>query len=417
MKKEKLTAYDVALQELHAVAKVMNLSDELIGFLSSHRRTLEVSIPVRMDDGTMKYFKGYRCQHNNALGPTRGGTRFHKDETMNDVKALSFWMTVKNALAGVPSGGGKGGIAVDPNTLSQAEMQRLCRGYIKAILPMLNPNVDVFGPDIGTPPQIMAWFLDEYESLVQRHEPTAFSGKPLLLGGSLGRNKATGYGLVYATKELLKQNGESLAGKTVAIQGFGNLGSFAAEAFVNEGAKVIAVVDAGGGVYNKNGIDVAKAQALAAKTSTVNGLEGCDALDRNGIWSLACDILVPAALQNQITEDNAGEVKAKYVVEGANGPMTPAGEAILLEKGVIVMPDIAANCGGVTVSYFEQVQNRYCFEWPAEDVYKRLEETMTRTSAGVCQVAKEKNVPLRIAAWILALTKVIDAMKLRGWVK
>ncbi len=417
MEKEKLTAYDVALQELHAVAKVMNLSDEVVGFLSSHRRTLEVSIPVRMDDGTMKYFKGYRCQHNNALGPTRGGTRLHKDETMDDVKALSFWMTIKNSLAGIPSGGAKGGIAVDPNSLSKDELQRLCRSYVKAIYPMISPNVDVFGPDIGTPPQVMTWFLDEYENIVQRHEPTAFSGKPIILGGSRGRDKATGYGLVYGVKELLKQNGESLVGKTIAIQGFGNLGAFAAEAFINEGAIVIAAMNSRGGAYNKNGIDVAKAQSLVANNVSLNELEGCEQLASDAIWSLDCDILVPAALQNQVTEDNADSVKAKYIIEGANGPLTPAAEEILLEKGTIILPDIAANFGGVLVSYFEQVQNRYCLAWPAEDVYKRLEEKVTQTTAEVWQVAKEKNVSLRIAAWVLALNKVIEAMQLRGWVK
>ena len=413
----KITALEVALQELHAVAEVMNLSDEVVGFLSEPQRVLAVNIPLRMDDGSTKYFKGYRSQHNQALGPARGGTRLHHHETMDDVKALSFWMTVKNSLAGIPSGGGKGGIAVDPLSLSAEELERLCRGYVRAIYPMLGPDQDVFGPDVGTPPQIMAWFLDEYETLLQRHQPCAFSGKPPLLGGSLGRDKATGYGLVYATRELLRQRGQALAGKTVAIQGFGNLGSVAAELFVRSGAKVVAVVDAYGGVYNPGGIDVPKAIALAKKTGTISGLGGCDALTSDELWGIACDIMVPAALQNQITGANAARLKSSFIIEGANGPITPAGEEILLDKGIEVLPGIAANCGGVLVSYFEQVQNRYCFAWGEEEVFTRLEKTLVDVTTGVCSVAAAKNISLRTAAWVLALDKVVQAMKLRGWIR
>lgn len=417
MSSGKHNAFEVALQELHAVAEVMHLSDEIVGFLSSPQRTMEASIPLRMDDGTMKYFKAYRCQHNSALGPTRGGTRLHQDEVMDDVKALAFWMTVKNSLAGIPSGGGKGGIAVDPRSLSPDELQRLCRGYIRAIYPMLGPDVDVFGPDVGTPPQIMAWFLDEYETLLQQKRPTAFSGKPPVIGGSRGRDVATGFGLVYAVKELMKQNNTTLEGKRIGIQGFGNLGANAAIAFEREGAKMVAIADIGGGFYNPKGIDIFKAGELAKATGTVKGVPNVEEMDGEELWGLDVDILIPAALQNVIHEGNADKIKAKFVVEGANGPITPEGEAILLDKGSIVYPGIAANCGGVLVSYFEQVQNRYCFAWEEQEVLSRLEATLTQTCSNVCNAAREKKVSLRIAAWVAALDKVIEAMKFRGWVK
>lgn len=416
MSKKEITAFDVALQELHAVAKIMKLDDEVVQFLETPQRVMAVNVPLRMDDGSMKFFKGYRSQHNRAIGPSRGGTRLHHEETEDDVKALSFWMTIKNSLAGIPSGGAKGGIAVDPQSLSVAELERLCRAYVRAIAPMLNPDVDVFGPDVGTPPQVMAWLLDEYEVLCQRHVPTAFSGKPIPLGGSLGRKQATGYGLVASVTELLRQKGQKLEGKTVAIQGFGNLGAFAAEAFANAGAKVIAATDIRGGIHNANGIDIKKAFAQLEQTGSIAGLAGTDSISNSELLALKCDILVPAALQNQITAENAGNVQATFVVEGANGPTTPDGEHIMLDKGITVLPDIVANCGGVLVSYMEQVQNRYCYSWTEAEVFKRLAETMTTTCAGVCAVAGERSVSLRTAAWIMALDKVISAMKLRGWI-
>ena len=414
---EKITAYEAALEELHSVAKVLNLSDEIVAMLETPQRLMAVTIPVRMDDGSMCYYKGYRAQHNAALGPTRGGTRFHKDETEDDVKALAFWMTIKNSLAGIPSGGAKGGVAVDPSTLSPTELERLCRGYIRSIYPMINPDVDVFGPDVGTPPQIMAWFLDEYETISQKHAFTAFSGKPPLIGGSLGRNKATGYGLVACANEFLRLQKDNLAGKRVAIQGFGNLGSFAAEAFAARGAKIVGITDIGGGIQNKNGIDLAAAMQQLKNTGSVAGLAGCDPIDNEGLLAMECDILVPAALQNQITENNADKVRATYVVEGANGPTTPAGERVLLSKGIFMVPDILANFGGVLVSYFEQVQNRYCFAWEEEEVISRLEKNMVQACNGVYGVAQEKKLSMRTSAWVLSLDKVIQAMRFRGWVR
>ena len=414
---KKLTSLDVALQELYAVAQVMKLSDEVVHFLEVPQRFLAVNVPVKMDDGSLRFFKGYRSQHNRALGPSRGGTRLHHEETEEDVKALSFWMTIKNSLAGIPSGGAKGGIVVDPASLSKAELERLCRGYVRAIAPMLGPDVDVFGPDVGTPPQVMAWFLDEYEALVQKHVPGAFSGKPLELGGSAGRTKATGYGLVFSAMELLRQKNQSIQGKKVVIQGFGNLGSFAAEAFAGVGATVVAVSDVFGGIYNPKGIDMPAAFAQMKQAGSIKDLAGCDAVSNEELLALECDILVPAALQNQITQDNASRVRAGIVVEGANGPTTPEGEQILLDKGIDVLPDIVANCGGVLVSYFEQIQNRYCNYWPEKKVFSQLECTMIETCANVYAVSRKRQIRLRTAAWVLALDKVINAMTLRGWLR
>jgi len=416
MAKTKTTAYEVVLQELDSVAKAMQLDPGIVQILRTPQRLMEVTFPVRMDDGSITCYTGYRAQHNSALGPTRGGTRLHPEETADDIKALSFWMTLKNSLAGIPSGGGKGGIVVDPSKVSRSELERVCRGYVRAIFPMLGPDRDVFGPDVGATQQVMTWFLDEYELLCQERRPGAFTGKPPLLGGSQARDKATGYGLVFSASEFLRRHKQSIAGKNVAIQGFGNLGSFAAEAFAKQGARIVAISDVYGGVRAPQGIDVAAANAHMAATGSIKDLPGCEIITNAELLVTACDILVPAALQGQLTEDNAGAVRARYVIEGANGPTTVEGEKILRERGVAVLPDIVCNCGGVLTSYFENVQNRSTFYWQADEVLARLEELMTRICANVCTVAEEKNVPMRTASWMLALDKVIQAMRLRGWI-
>ncbi len=412
-----LSAYEIALQELEHVATIMNLSDEVVGFLSTPHRIMTVNIPVRMDDGTLKFFTGYRAQHNSALGPVKGGTRFHPEETLDDVKALSFWMTIKNALANIPAGGAKGGVVVDPAALSVGELERLCRGYVRAVLPMLSSDVDIPGPDVGTPQQVMAWLLDEYELLAQRHEPAAFAGKPPILGGSAGRDRATGRGVVYSVAQLLKLLGTSMQGKRVVIQGYGNLGSHASKFFADAGAIVIGVSDIRGGCYNKRGIDIGAAFAQAEKCGTVAGLSGCDAVSNKELLELDCDILVPCALQNQITELNAKNILAKYVVEGANGPTTPAAEQILTERGIVLLPDIVANVGGAVVAYFELVQDLSSYFWTESDVFKRLETIMINICSEVYAVAQEKKVTMRTAAWMTAITRVMTAMQLRGWVR
>lgn len=414
---KKTSAFEVALQELEHVAGIMGLSDEVVGYLSTPQRIMIVNIPVRMDNGGMKFFTGYRAQHNSALGPVKGGTRFHHEETLDDVKALSFWMTIKNSLANIPAGGAKGGVAVDPSTLSAGELERLCRGYIRAVFPMLSPKVDIPGPDIGTPQQVMAWFLDEYETLAHGHEPATFAGKPPLLGGSLGRDRATGRGLVYSTGELMRQLGTSLAGKRVVIQGFGNLGSHAARFFAEAGAVIIAASDVRGGVYAPKGIDIDKAFEYLAEHRTIAGLPGTDAISNEELLELECDILAPCALQNQITEENAARIRARYVVEGANGPTTPAAEKLLTENGVVVLPDIVANVGGAVVAYFELVQDLYYYFWTEGEVFNRLETIMTKTCQEVYATARDKKVTMRTAAWMISLDRVVRAMRLRSWVR
>lgn len=413
---KRITAYEVALQELHHAAEIMNLNDEVLGYLETPQRILTVSIPVRMDDGSLKFYTGYRAHHNSALGPVKGGTRFHQNETLDDIKALSFWMTIKNALAGIPAGGAKGGVVVDPSTLSQAELERLCRGYIRAVFPMLNPKVDIPGPDVGTPQQVMAWFMDEYETLTHQHEPASFAGKPPIIGGSLGRDRATGRGLVDATKELMRLKGTTLQDKTVVVQGFGNLGSHAANFFNQEGAKVIAISDVGGGAYNAKGINIDAAFSHLKTAGTVAGLAETDSISNQELLELPCDILVPAALQNQITEENAPRIRASFVIEGANGPTTPAAERILADNGVFVLPDIIANSGGAIVAYFELVQDLYYYFWTEEEVFQRLKLIITKTCRDVYELAQTKKVSMRIAAWMVALNKIIRAMELRGWI-
>jgi len=411
------TAHDVAMQSLDRVADIMQLSDEVLGFLRAPQRAMIVELPVRMDDGSQRIFTAYRVQHNHALGPVKGGTRLHPEETLGDVKALAFWMTVKNSLAGIPAGGGKGGIAVDPSTLSPTELERLCRAYIRAIFPILGPKVDIPGPDMGTPQQVMAWFMDEYENIAQHHEPAVFAGKPPLLGGSLGRDRATGYGLVYVTEKMLQLRGENLKGKRIAVQGFGNVGTHAADLFTQKGAVIIAMSDVHGGIFNARGINVKEAMKYAQEKGSIKNLPGCDSIGNAELLELECDILAPSALQSQITAQNAERVKARYVVEGANGPTTPEAEDILHQAGVCVVPDVVANAGGATVAYFELVQDLYQYFWPAEEVFSKMSAIMQGSAEEVYVQAVDKKVTLRQAAWIASLGKVVAAMKLRGWVR
>lgn len=414
---EKDSAYDIAMKGLDDVARLMNLSDEVVGYLRTPRRIMIVDLPVRMDDGSLRFFTGYRAQHNAALGPVKGGTRLHKDETLEDVKALSFWMSIKNSLANIPAGGAKGGIAVDPGTLSPFELERLCRAYIRAVYPMLGSDVDIPGPDIGTPQQVMAWFTDEYETLRQGHEPAAFAGKPPLLGGSLGRDRATGRGLVDTAEKILDLRGEHLRGQRVVIQGFGNLGLHAAHFFAEAGAVVTGVSDVSGGIYNEKGIAPAEAAAFLRAHGSFAGMPGAEAVSNAELLELPCDILAPCALQGQLTGANAAQVRARYVVEGANGPTTPEAEALLRDNGVCVVPDIVANVGGAVVAYFELVQNLYHYYWKEDEVFTRLKTIMHGTATEVWASAGKQNLGLRQAAWVSAIEKIVAAMELRGWVR
>lgn len=414
---EKDSAYDIAMRGLEDVARIMKLNDEVVGYLRTPQRIMIVELPVRMDDGSLRFYTGYRAQHNSALGPVKGGTRLHKDETIDDVKALSFWMSIKNALTNIPAGGAKGGIAVDPATLSPTELERLCRAYIRAIYPILGSRVDVPGPDVGTPQQIMAWFTDEYETIAQGHEPAAFAGKPPILGGSEGRNRSTGRGLVDVAEKILALNKQDLKGKRIVIQGFGNLGSNAAGFFRESGAVIAGISDINGGVYCEKGIDIPAALALMAKTGTIKGLQGAEAVSNAELLELPCDILAPCALQGQITAANADRVKAAYVIEGANGPTTPDAEAVMRDKGIIVVPDIVANPGGAVVAYFELVQDLYHYYWKEDEVFAKLKLIMQKSAEEVWNSAHTNNLGLRQAAWISAITKIVEAMRLRGWVR
>ncbi len=404
--------YKSALKQLKKAADVIGLDQNIYEHLKEPKRLLEVSIPVRMDDGSVKVFKGFRSQFNDAMGPTKGGIRFHWNVSRDEVKALSAWMTWKCAVVNIPLGGGKGGIIVNPKDLSVGELERLSRGYIRSIYKYIGPDQDVPAPDVYTTPQIMAWMMDEYETLVGHKAPGVITGKPLSVGGSKGRGYSTAQGGVYVTRELSKKMGLDPKNTTIAIQGYGNAGSFMAEILSKDGYKIIAVTDSKGGAYNRAGLDVNSLSEYKRQNGSVEGVS--DGISNEEILELDVDILVPAALENVITPDNADKVKAKAIVELANGPTTPEADEILYKKGVIVVPDILANAGGVTVSYFEQVQNSMNYYWSEEEVLEKLEKTMTKAFDDVWDNKEKYDVDMRIAAYTVALSRVSEAMTLKG---
>ncbi len=408
------SAYEVAMLQLDKVAKRMNLSDEVVAELREPERSLTVRIPVRMDNGKVRTFTGFRVQHSTVLGPTKGGTRLHPEEKYEDVLALAFWMTIKNALAGLPAGGAKGGVIVDPMELSEGELERLMRGYVRAIMPIMGTRKDIPGPDIGTPQKVMAWMVDEYEQCRGEHDPAVIAGKPPVLGGSLGRERATAYGVAVVLQQALELKGQSLKEQRIVIQGFGNLGGHLAQILVDKGATIIGISDVTGGYFNADGLDIAGARVYAATHKTLGGWTGGKQINNAELLALECDVLIPAAIQSQIRGDNVDTIKAKLVVEGANGPVTPEAEEALFQRGVPVIPDIVANVGGAVVSYFEMVQDLYSFFWTVEDVESRLEAHMKQVFTDVHRVAEQEGTFLREAAWMLALNKVISAMRLRG---
>ncbi|HEY8449914.1 MAG TPA: Glu/Leu/Phe/Val dehydrogenase [Bacillota bacterium] len=394
--------------------ELLGLDRSVYELLKEPMHFVEVSLPVRMDDGQIRVFTGYRSQHNNALGPFKGGIRFHPQVTPNEVKALSIWMTFKCSLLGLPFGGGKGGVICDPHELSVAELERLSRAYIRALAPMLGPGRDIPAPDVYTNPQIMAWMADEYSRLEHQNAFGVITGKPLIIGGSLGRDSATARGCVITIREAAARLGLDLRGATVAIQGFGNAGNDTARFLSELGARIVAVADSRGGVYNPAGIDVAALQEHKRQTGSVAGFVGSP-VDSRELLELPVDVLVPAALENQITEANAHRIRARIVAEAANGPTTPAADAILAERGVFVIPDILANAGGVTVSYFEWVQNLSSFYWTASEVETRLEAMMVRAFDEVYRTHQSRGVKMRDAAYLVAVRRLAEAMKVRGW--
>jgi len=414
---EELNPFEIAQRQLDTAAEIMQLDPAVHEFLRWPIRELHVTLAVRMDDGSTEIFHGFRVQYNDARGPAKGGLRFHPHETVDTVRALSAWMTWKTAVMDIPLGGGKGGIICNPKVMSPGELERLSRAYIRQVGRILGEHLDVPAPDVYTTPQIMAWMMDEYSFMRGYTVPGMITGKPLPLGGSAGRGDATARGGMYCVREAAKLLGLKTEGMSMAIQGFGNAGQYAATLGPElVGARVVAVSDSQGGVYNPKGMDPDALIAHKMETGSVVGFPGSDSITNAELLELDVDILVPAALENQITLDNVAKIKAKIIAELANGPTTPDADDILFKKGIYVIPDFLCNAGGVTVSYFEQVQNSYSYYWKELEVHKLLDEKMTTAFHSVAETAKAYDINNRMAAYVVAVGRVAEACKLRGWV-
>ncbi len=416
MSNENLNPLLGAQQRVKSACDKLGLPAEVYEILKNPMRTLEVQIPVKMDDGTIRTFTGYRAQHNTAIGPSKGGVRFHPAVSKDEVSALSIWMTFKCAVTGIPYGGGKGGIIVDPKELSTGELERLCRGYVDAIYPILGEKKDVPAPDVNTNGQIMSWMIDEYIKLSGEESFGTFTGKPVELNGSLGRTKATGLGISIVIAQALAKMGKSMNGAKIAIQGFGNVGSFTAKCSFDMGAKIIAIAEWNTILFNENGLDVNALMAYKNDNKgSIKDFPGATEISAEQFWGLDVDVLAPCAMENTINKDTAPLIKTKLVVEGANGPTTIEGEKILLDAGVTVVPDILANAGGVTVSYFEWVQNRYGYYWSEAEVEQKEDQAMKSAFDAIWKIKEEYNVSMREAAYMHSIKRVAAAMKLRGW--
>jgi len=412
---EELNPYQIALQQLNRAAEIIHLDDGIHKMLKLPKRELTVNFPVKMDDGSIKVFTGYRVQHNMARGPAKGGVRYHPETSLDEVKALAMWMTWKCAVARIPYGGAKGGVICDPKILSKHELERLTRRYITEISVIIGPKSDIQAPDVYTDPQIMAWMMDTYSMHVGYSIPDVVTGKPLSIGGSEGRFEATGRGCVAVINEAVKLLKIGSSDQiTVAIQGIGNVGGTTAKLLHSMNYKIIAISDSKGGIYNPYGLDIPAVLEYKRKNDVVEGFPGTEPVTNAELLELDCTVLVPAALQTQITVNNADKIKAKIVAEGANGPTTPVADKILTEKGILVIPDILANSGGVTVSYFEWVQDIQSFFWSENEVNKRLENIMGRSFDEVLSTAKKYNTDMRTSAYILAVSRVAEATLVRG---
>ncbi len=404
--------FENALKQLEKAANIMNLDKNIHEILKQPDRVLTVAVPVRMDSGEVKVFSGFRSQYNNALGPYKGGIRYHEKVSLDEVKALSFWMMVKCATVNIPMGGGKGGIIVDSKKLSVGELERLSRGYIQKIWREIGSDKDVPAPDMYTTPQIMGWMRDEYEKLVGHSDPGVITGKALVDGGSEGREQATAQGGVYVTRELMgKMNWRAIETK-VAIQGMGNVGGFMAKLLVKDGFKIVALSDSKGGVYNPDGLDLDTIFAHKEKTGSLTGIDGVQKVSNAELLELPVDILVPSAMENQITADNAANIKAKAIVELANGPTTPEADEILSQNSVIVVPDVLANAGGVTVSCFEWEQNVKNLKWSEAEVLAKLKPIMVDAFNDVWEIKEKYNVTMRTAAFVKAIERVAGKIKI-----
>jgi glutamate dehydrogenase (NAD(P)+) len=410
----KQNPFGIARDQLRRVAATFNIEQNLVNVLSECKKAVAVGVPVSMDNGTINVFQGYRVTHNVARGPSKGGIRYHPDVTLDEVKALAMWMTWKCSLMGIPFGGAKGGVVCDPKKLSVGELERMTRRYTSEIINEIGPEKDIPAPDVGTSPREMAWIFDTYSMNKGHSVLGVVTGKPLTVGGSLGRLEATARGALYCTLEAVKTRGLSLDGLTVAVQGFGNVGSYYALFVQQEGAKVIALSDSTTGVYNPNGIDVTSAIAHKQERGTLAGLSGTEAISNDDLLVLDCDVLAPCALEQVITEDNADRIKARIVCEGANGPTTPAADEILEERGVLVLPDVLANAGGVVVSYFEWVQGLQEYFWKEDEINAKLKEIVDRAFDETWHVHESRDVSLRMASYGLAVQRVAEATTTRG---
>jgi glutamate dehydrogenase (NAD(P)+) len=402
------------LQEFDGAARLLGLDPGIWKVLTNPKRQIVVSCPIQMDNGEIEVFTGYRVQYNITLGPAKGGIRYHPNVTLDEVTALAAWMTWKCAVAHVPFGGGKGGIIVDPNRLSRRELEALTRRYVAEIVDAIGPEKDVPAPDVNTNDQIMAWVMDTYSMHVGHTATAVVTGKPIEMGGSLGRREATGRGVMIVTREAAKHLGLEIKGATVAVQGFGNVGSVSADLLSKIGARIVAVTDWKGGVYNDKGLDIPKMLDYVKQHRSIDGFSGGEPLDNAKLFALDVDVLIPAALENQITLENAPKIRAKIIAEGANGPTTPDAHKSLHDRGVFVIPDILANAGGVTTSYFEWVQDRHGYFWGEQEVNQRLETKMCEAFADVLTTSQRYKTDMRTAAYIVAINRVATVTKMRG---
>jgi glutamate dehydrogenase (NAD(P)+) len=412
--REDLNPFHISQMQFDLAAEFLKLEPGLRQILRVPKRVMEVSVPTKMDNGQLKVFTGYRVQHNIARGPAKGGIRYHPNVTLDEVKALAAWMTWKTATVNIPFGGGKGGVICDPKRMSRDELERMTRRYTSEILPIIGPERDIPAPDVYTDSQTMAWVMDTYSMTIGSTALGVATGKPLSLGGSEGRTEATARGCLFAIEEACRVKKIPLRGATVAIQGFGNAGSIAARLLTEKKARVVAISDSRGGVYNSRGIDPLKALRYKERTGTVVGMPGTSRISNDDLLALKCDILVPAALENVLTLANADQVRARIIAEAANGPTTPHADEVLARKGIFVVPDILANAGGVTVSYFEWVQDLQGFFWSVDEVNAKLELVMKRAFSDVFETARKYRTHMRNGAYILAVGRVAEATTVRG---
>ncbi|MFN3266129.1 MAG: Glu/Leu/Phe/Val family dehydrogenase [Deinococcales bacterium] len=414
LSQDDLGPWEIYLEQVDRVTPYLGKLSYWVETLKRPKRILIVDVPIQLDDGSVAHFEGYRVQHNSSRGPGKGGVRYHQDVTLSEVMALSAWMTVKNAAVNLPYGGAKGGIRVDPRKLSRGELEKLTRRYTSEINFIIGPDKDIPAPDVNTNDLTMAWMMDTYSMNQGRTATGVVTGKPIALGGSLGRRDATGRGVFVAGREAAKRIGLEVAGSRVTVQGFGNVGNASARIFHDHGAKIVAIQDVSGTIFNGDGINPYDLLEFMKQNPDVTAYPKASAISKSDFWGIETEFLVPAALEKQITLDNVAQIKARIVVEGANGPTTPAADDALREKGVIVVPDVLANAGGVTVSYFEWVQDFSSFFWTEDEINKRLEKIMTEAFAGIWDVAQDKNVTMRTATFIVACTRVLEARALRG---